>query len=237
MSRRPTPRRPVPSASADGTIVADPAGSARERIVAAATREFAERGHAGARIDAIGRAAGVNKALLYYYFPSKQELYRALVLDHLAAAGRRLAAEESATRPAGATLARTIEAFVDLHEARPFAPLLLVRELLNAWGHLHDEDFAVLLTLARPVTETVRRGVEAGELRAVPPLFVHMMLMGAMNLFLVSAPARARGSRLVGQPDIDPDPRAFARFVAEIVERGLAIEPPAPSTPSPGAAA
>src|ERR1700676_5136854 len=52
------------------------------RIVAAAEQIFAEQGLAGARMDEIARAAKVNKALLYYYFRSKEELYR-FVLDTL----------------------------------------------------------------------------------------------------------------------------------------------------------
>ena len=52
------------------------------RILSAAESVFAERGLAGARIDAIARAARVNKALLYYYFRSKEELHRA-TLDML----------------------------------------------------------------------------------------------------------------------------------------------------------
>ena len=46
------------------------------RIVATAEEIFAEQGLAGARMDEIARAAKVNKALLYYYFRSKEELYR-----------------------------------------------------------------------------------------------------------------------------------------------------------------
>ena len=42
---------------------------------------FRREGMAGARTDAIARAGGVNKALLYYYFKDKESLYGA-VLDH-----------------------------------------------------------------------------------------------------------------------------------------------------------
>ena len=42
--------------------------SRRASILRAAMAEFAEQGVAGARTDAIARAAGVNKALLHYYF-------------------------------------------------------------------------------------------------------------------------------------------------------------------------
>jgi AcrR family transcriptional regulator len=48
-------------------------------IVAAALEEFAKLGLAGARIDEIARAARVNKALLYYYFESKEHLYEGVI--------------------------------------------------------------------------------------------------------------------------------------------------------------
>src|ERR1700757_4597115 len=52
----------------------------RAAILQAAAQEFAEHGIAGARTDAIARAARVNKALIYYYFKDKETLYGA-VLD------------------------------------------------------------------------------------------------------------------------------------------------------------
>src|ERR1700693_5203842 len=54
----------------------------RAAILKAAVGEFAEHGIAGARTDAIARAAHVNKALLYYYFKDKDALYEA-VLDQV----------------------------------------------------------------------------------------------------------------------------------------------------------
>lgn len=54
---------------------------ARRRILRAAEREFAVRGPAGARVDRIARAAGLNKRMLYHYFGGKQALYRT-VLEH-----------------------------------------------------------------------------------------------------------------------------------------------------------
>jgi AcrR family transcriptional regulator len=48
----------------------------KERILDAALHEFAAKGIAGARVDAIAKRAGVNKAMLYYYFESKEGLFR-----------------------------------------------------------------------------------------------------------------------------------------------------------------
>jgi TetR/AcrR family transcriptional regulator len=59
----------------DRTGVQAQATDARTAILVAAERVFADSGLAGARIDAIAAVAGVNKALLYYYFDSKEDLY------------------------------------------------------------------------------------------------------------------------------------------------------------------
>ena len=65
MARRPS-AIPLPRDSA----------RSRERILAAALREFSEHGLAGARVDRIARRARINKRMLYSYFGAKNELYR-----------------------------------------------------------------------------------------------------------------------------------------------------------------
>ena len=54
-------------------------GGRREKLLETATREFAAKGLAGARVDAIARAARSNKQLVYYYFGSKIGLYNEIV--------------------------------------------------------------------------------------------------------------------------------------------------------------
>jgi len=58
----------------------------KERILSAAELVFSEKGFDGARVDEIARRAGVNKALIYYYFKGKDEILEVLVrklLDEL----------------------------------------------------------------------------------------------------------------------------------------------------------
>lgn len=61
------------------------AARTRARLLAAARREFGRKGFAGARVDAIAARAGVRKALVFYYFQSKEGLFRALADERLAA--------------------------------------------------------------------------------------------------------------------------------------------------------
>lgn len=59
----------------------DKSARTKAAIVAAATHEFARHGIAGARVDRIARAAGVNNHALYYHFGNKDALFR-LVLEN-----------------------------------------------------------------------------------------------------------------------------------------------------------
>src|SRR5437868_4519392 len=51
----------------------------RQKILAAASDEFARKGFAGARVDVIARTSGANKRMIYYYFTSKEGLYSAVL--------------------------------------------------------------------------------------------------------------------------------------------------------------
>lgn len=54
-------------------------GRSRERILAAALKEFSAKGFAGARVDAIARRASINKRMLYHYFGDKEGLFKAVL--------------------------------------------------------------------------------------------------------------------------------------------------------------
>jgi AcrR family transcriptional regulator len=104
----------------------------RAAILQAAAREFAEYGIAGARTDAIARAAQVNKALLYYYFKDKETLYGA-VLDQVFKGLRKavFGALEGDAPPREKILAY-VGAYFDFIAANPLYPKLVQREMMRA---------------------------------------------------------------------------------------------------------
>src|SRR5580658_8357607 len=67
----------TPHATTDAQ--AERSAETRGRILDAALSEFAANGLAGARTEQIAAAAGVNKALIFYYFESKEKLYLAAI--------------------------------------------------------------------------------------------------------------------------------------------------------------
>ncbi|MGX7693738.1 TetR/AcrR family transcriptional regulator [Gordonia polyisoprenivorans] len=99
----------------------------RRRLLDAGTRQFAAHGFAGARLDAIGRDAGVNKERVYRYFGDKRGLFTAVLT-------RELASLLEGVDPAGAgpeAIGRFAGALFDRCAERPHLPRLLAYESLE----------------------------------------------------------------------------------------------------------
>ncbi|GCE01046.1 TetR family transcriptional regulator [Embleya hyalina] len=96
----------------------------RERILAAATAEFAAHGVAGARVDRIAAHAKANKRAIYEYFGDKQQLFAA-VLERL------MADLAEAVPPGDDDLSDYAERLFDHHRAHPEALRLLMWEALE----------------------------------------------------------------------------------------------------------
>lgn len=121
------------------TLQTDSEGSStRMRIISAARAEFAQYGQAGARVDRIARSAGINKAMIYYHFSSKAQLYRAVIQSHFELIGRRLKTEllpESDLETSLTAVATTYAALLaDAHDFRA----LMLRELAQPSDVLLD---------------------------------------------------------------------------------------------------
>jgi TetR/AcrR family transcriptional regulator len=87
---RVTPRSrkgPIVTASGAPDMRSQRSERTQQQILAAAELEFADKGLAGARVDAIAEESGVNKQMIYYYYGSKEDLYLA-VLERAYAAMR-----------------------------------------------------------------------------------------------------------------------------------------------------
>src|SRR6202171_6011483 len=106
------------------------------RIVATAERIFAEQGLAGARMDDIARVAKVNKALLYYYFRSKEELFRFVLETLLSQLRAGVRAQSAGQVPPSKRLAGVIDNFFDFVQRHPNYPRLVQRVMMTRGPNL-----------------------------------------------------------------------------------------------------
>jgi len=139
-----------------------------QEITAAAFAAFAENGYAATRVEEVAKRAGVSKGLMYLYFKTKEELFKAVVksvvvrrVDALieAVETTELSSEEFIRGPL-ATFLRTI----------PASPVAIVIRLLISEGHRHPDlvsyyyDAVVKKGLAA-ISGFIQRGVKRGEFR------------------------------------------------------------------------
>jgi len=183
----------------------DRAAEARTRILEAALKEFSAHGLAGARTEAIAATAGVNKALLYYYFAGKETLYAAAL--ELAAGRVRdisLAALNCDASPGERLLRMALNHFDRILTQREFQSLMqqeMIRRHKGEPGNLSVLAERIFKPLHDRFKQIVEEGVASGELIDVDWLQMELAALGANVFYFLSAPIL----RLTVGPD-EPEP-------------------------------
>jgi len=190
-------------------------GDAERRILDAAHKVFIRRGTAGARMQEIADEAGVNKALLHYYFRNKSRLADAIF-----------------QRVAGGTFARVIEvarseasleekvraiigAYLDQLSRTPYAPGYILGELnqdpargqqlIDALGRMRNgaTPQAVLAALQQQIDERIAAGT-------IRPISAQQFLTNLVALCIFPFAARPLLCAVMGMDDA-----GFASFIDE----------------------
>ncbi len=201
----------------------DPDG-ARRRILAAARQEFAARGMEGARVDAIAAAAGLNKAMLYYYFGDKAALYLAVLeaaYDHIRTAERTLRLE---ALPPDAAIAGLIEFTFDYFVANPDFPALLNIENMQRAQNLRAS--ARVAQMHSPfvgmIGDVLARGESAGLFRpGIDPVQLYISIAGLAYFYLSNS---ATLGVIFARDLLAPEARAARlRHMQDLVLAGIAV--------------
>ena len=198
----------------------------RAAILAAAGRVFAEAGLAGARTDAIAAAAGVNKALLYYYFRSKDRLYVAVLEDHFREFNEQAIAALTASGPAREVLLRYVNLHFDLaSQRRRFAPLHQQFMMLRGQsmeGLVRKHFVPRLQALAR----LLERGMREGEFRPADIRHTAVSLTALIVFYFSVAPM----VKLLGPTDAysETDLKRRKQQVLDFIRYGLFVNPETP---------
>lgn len=168
-----------------------PVGSDNEKVrnalLEAARRLFLANEFKAVSIKRIAEAAGVNGAMVNYYFGGKKGLYLAMVEDVFAPMVIRL---EQIKSQENQSVADFISSYSCLLAENPWWPNFVVREVLFGEGEMRDfilEKFAS--TMAPTLLQAVEREVAAGNFRAdVRPDFTLMSLMGLSVFPFIAKP-------------------------------------------------
>ena len=190
-------------------------GDTERRILQAARTVFVRRGTAGARMQEIAEEAGVNQALLHYYFRSKVGLADAVFRQ---AAGRlvpAIVAVLGSDEPIDTKVERFVHLYIDAVRQNPFIPGYIVAEL-----HHHPERFRALAAeltddpaawveqaLLRRLADQLDAAAKAGTIRPIP---VRHFLVNLVSLCVFPFLARPLLETALGM-----DETSFGRFLDE----------------------
>ena len=202
----------------------------RAAILQAAIREFAREGVAGARTDAIARSAGVNKALLYYYFKDKEALYQA-VLDEVFS-GARVVIQNALSQelPPRERLTAYVGAHFDYIASNPLLPRIVHAEFLRA-GKEPSRLQRVAKQYFQPtfvnIAALLNEGEKCGDFRAVDPVHFIPSMISLIVFYFITAPVL---KVVIGK---DPFSReSLAERRAAVLDFILAALAPAPGAAS-----
>jgi AcrR family transcriptional regulator len=184
-----------------------PAPDARERILDAAKAAFHDRGTSGARMQEIADSAGINKALIHYYFKNKDTLAAAVFQRELRTLVQPVMQTLASDLPLDDKVRTVIGMYLDRLPALPQMPGYILAEM-----HFHPERLSELMTsitesdpqdLARRVFDRlgaqIDAAVAAGRMAPIPP---HQFMVNLVALCVFPFAARPLLSFVMGGSEV-----------------------------------
>ena len=205
-------------------------GARPQELLQAALLLFDQKGFAATRIDEVAQKAGVSKGTLYLYYPSKEDLFKAVVRQNLSSLieeGQQLAASFDGS---SAELLRCLmqtwwervgnTAVAGIHKI----VLAEVRNFPELAQFYTDE---VITPAHRLFTGALQRGVNSGEFRELP---LHEVAHALIAPLIFMALQRHSFGCCPVRGGVDVDPSLMLQTHLDLVLRGLEVRP-APATP------
>ena len=197
-----------------------------DQILAAAEREFAERGFSGTRLQDIADAVGIQKPSLFYHFANKDELYKAVVLAVLEPFESLVSSIVSAeNEPIERRLIRLIEGIIEvLAEHRHRAKFMLRALMAEPEVGESDDLTGHIVGLLAGLTRFLKAGMRAGVIRMMSAA---NLLQSIIGLTIYHFASDEFGTLLTGKSLFLPaSVKRRQQEVVDLLLRGVLIEYP-----------
>lgn len=162
-----------------------------ERILSAGRLEFSKYGLAGARVDRIARRAGINKAMIYYHFRSKENLYQEVINKQFSSLGKFLVEKMSEDSDFEQSLYGVATFYNTMFEDfGDFTPIFL-REIASG-GHRIKAALARSISekgLTKRLKSIIDSGKKNGLFRNLDSRQTIISFIGMNIFYLIMAPA------------------------------------------------
>jgi AcrR family transcriptional regulator len=159
--------------------------STEEKIKKAAIREFGLYGFEGARVDRIAQKAKINKAMIYYHYKGKENLYEAVLSDAIKTVFFRIRESISKDKRPDEQLESVIIEFIDFISTvdQDFVKMML-RELSSGGKYFKKLMLpGVIVPVMKIVQEIISSGIKQGIFRDVLPHYSFLQVQGSIIFF------------------------------------------------------
>jgi AcrR family transcriptional regulator len=191
-----------------------------QQLLDAALMLFVEKGFAATRAEEVAQRAGVSKGTLYLYYPSKEELLKAVIREHLSSRIAAGAAEAEKHRGAVADLLREVFSrwWLEVFDSPTSGVFkLIITEVRNFPDLAEFYSREVVLPGEQLIAHIVQRGIDSGEFDAFDVAgVVHSLVLPMVMLCLHK---HSLGACAAHHEDFDA--HAFIHSHIDLVIRGL----------------
>ena len=161
------------------------------KIIQAATEVFLEKGKDGARMQEIAQKANINKALLHYYFRSKDKLYETVFRERVFRFLDELFSSVPQTDDIETVLKEFTANYIDLISTHPELVRFILWEVRQGGQYMGDalkDIFAKHGFTKFPFLEKVQNAINAGTIRPLDPLHLIISVIGVCVYPFIAQP-------------------------------------------------
>ena len=171
-----------------------------KEILAAAKKIFIEKGYAGARMQAIADEANINKAMLHYYYRSKEALFDRILEGAMEIMAGQFIPALSGEGSVMEKVERLVNGYTEAITSNPYIPMFVLNELSQNRRKFQDdlrEKLNVNEVFPNFIMQ-IQQEQQSGKLKEVPP---HHMILTVMSLIVFPFIAKPVFANILEIPD------------------------------------
>ena len=176
-----------------------------QKILAAARAIFLEKGMDGARMQDIADRAGMNKALLHYYFRNKEKLFETVFMEAATRFFPRVVGIMTAEAPLFEKIEKFVNEYISMLMENPYLPLFILNEVnkqprgftMKIWGEKRPP-FQLLM---RQIEQEVKKGI-------IKPIAAEQLIVNMVSMCIFPFLARPMIQWVTAMSD-----EAFRQFI------------------------
>ncbi|GJL91717.1 TetR/AcrR family transcriptional regulator [Hyphococcus sp.] len=197
------------------------ADATKAALIRAGEALFASRGFAGTTMDMIAAEAKANKALVSYYFGSKEGLFHAVIASLVDDVVHDVKEHMTGDDDPIQNFCAYIESLSQAIGSRPAFSAILLRGYVDGSMQGSESPFRKVLEFFGMTLAHYEAGYKAKLFRKLDPHLLHLSIVGPVSHFVVAAAARRKNVRLLKGKLSDPDLQAFIAHHQMMILSGL----------------